>query len=377
MPNYSVEFAESIEDIGLDTWQRIAGYDYPFMRYEFFQALESSGSVSKERGWYPQHLVFEDKQAADSIKSVMPMYLKSHSWGEYVFDWAWADAYQRAQLHYYPKLVATIPFTPTPSDKLLSNTVDYRQIFSYLIAHCQQQPISSWHLLFCPELDIAGVDDVYQRHTVQFLWFNRQYQSFDHYLQSFTARKRKNTRKERLAIQKQGIEIRRVAVAQITASELEFFYLTYQLTYMRRGHTPHLTLDFFKQVFTAMADNILLIIASKHQKDIASALFFYDQNQLFGRYWGCTEQVDCLHFELCYYQGIEFCIEQNLQSFNPGTQGEHKLQRGFEPTLTHSYHWIKHPQFKSAIADFCLLEQRQMHQYQQQCWQKLPFKNRE
>ena len=370
-------FFDTINQVSRCDWQRLNNSSSPFMRYEFFQALENSGSVGQDSGWYPQHLAVLNSDSSQSLNSLMPMYLKSHSWGEYVFDWAWAEAYQRVQLPYYPKLVATLPFTPTPSDKLLSSNVSYQDVFLFLIEHCQQQPISSWHILFCPELDIAHLDDVYQRNTVQFLWFNRQYKSFEHYLESFTARKRKNTRKERLSITKQGISIRRVSVKDISKSELDFFYLTYQLTYMRRGHTPHLTYDFFKEIFTTMADNVLLFIANRQQKDIACALFFYDDTQLFGRYWGSTEQCDFLHFELCYYQGIEFCIENKLLSFNPGTQGEHKIQRGFEPKLTHSYHWIKHPQFKPAIKAFCQQEQQQMQHYQLQCVQKLPFKHQE
>ena len=209
---------------------------------------------------------------------------------------------------------------------------------------------------------------------MQFHWFNRDYKTFDDFLNTFTSRKRKNTRKERLSMLEQGIKIRQLKSNEITLQDLEFFYLTYQLTYLKRGHQPHLNYEFFKQIVANMTDNVLLIIASDQQEDVACALFFYDDAQLYGRYWGATKQYNNLHFELCYYRGIEFCIQHKLKTFNPGTQGEHKIQRGFEPVLTHSYHWIKHPAFKPVIKDFCLQEQKHMLTYQQQCQQLLPFK---
>jgi predicted N-acyltransferase len=304
----------------------------------------------------------------------MPMYLKSHSWGEYVFDWDWADAFKRYDINYYPKLVATIPFTPVTSDKLLSSKLEMNELFEPLINHCQNEDINSWHILYCPEVNMALPDDVYQRNTVQFHWFNRGYNSFDEFLDTFTSRKRKNTRKERLSVTQQGLEIRQLINNEITKQDLEFFYLTYQLTYIKRGHKPHLTYEFFERILSSMATNILLIIASDEHKDIACALFFYDDSQLYGRYWGCTDYYKNLHFELCYYRGIEFCIQNKLKKFNPGTQGEHKIQRGFEPILTHSYHWIKHPAFKVAIKNFCQQEREHMKTYQQQCRLLLPFR---
>jgi predicted N-acyltransferase len=304
----------------------------------------------------------------------MPMYLKSHSWGEYVFDWDWADAFKRNGVEYYPKLVATIPFTPVSSDKLLSSKVQVHELFAPLTEHCEQANINSWHLLYCHEIKTDLPDDVVQRNTVQFHWFNRNYKSFDDFLNTFTSRKRKNTRKERLSITQQGISIRQLSNDEITEADLKFFYLTYQLTYLKRGHQPHLSYEFFKQLLSSMGNNILLIIASDSQEDIACALFIYDDTQLYGRYWGCTKQYNNLHFELCYYRGIEFCIQNKLTSFNPGTQGEHKIQRGFEPILTYSYHWIKHQGFRGAIKDFCQQEQEHMLTYQQQCQQLLPFK---
>ncbi|ALO34044.1 hypothetical protein CMT41_04365 [Colwellia sp. MT41] len=380
-----ITFFERFEQIPASDWHRLNTSSCPLVSYEFFKALEASQSVSGARGWQPHHMVIENDGIIDGI---MPLYLKQNSWGEYVFDWDWAKAYEDNNLAYYPKLVGTIPFTPVTSNKLWSNKLNLAELFSSLISHCHQHEINSWHILYCPEIDSEVTptekgksttmaklpEDVYLRHTVQFHWFNRGYASFDDFLATFTSRKRKNTRKERASIKQQGISIRQVRGPDITASDIDFFYLTYQLTYLKQGHQPHLNFDFFKHIFTHLAANVLLIIASHNDEDVACALFFYDDSHLYGRYWGCKTAFNNLHFELCYYQGIAFCIEHNLQCFNPGTQGEHKIQRGFEPVLTHSYHWVKHAAFKEAIKEFCQRECQHMESYQQQCRQALPFK---
>ena len=370
-PKINFNFVNSIDAIGLNHWQNLNRSTCPFLHYNFFSALEKSQSASIEQGWQAHHLMAStnNKQIA-----LMPMYLKSHSWGEYVFDWDWAEAFKQYDLDYYPKLVATIPFTPVCNNKLLSEQLNMGALFEPLINHCEQQDISSWHILFCDQIKTPLPEDVYQRNTVQFHWFNRDYKSFDDFLNTFTSRKRRATRKERLTISKQDIKVRQLMGHQITQPDLEFFYLTYQLTYLKRDHQPHLNYEFFEQVINELGKNVLLLIASHQQQDVACALFFYDDSQLYGRYWGCTENFNNLHFELCYYRGIEFCIENNLKSFTPGTQGEHKIQRGFEPILTYSYHWIKHPGFKDAIKDFCQREQSHILAYQQQCQQLLPFK---
>jgi len=380
-----ITFYNSFKEIPVSDWQRLNTSPCPLISYDFFKALESSQSVSGAFGWQPHHMVIESDNV---IEGIMPLYLKQHSWGEYVFDWDWAKAFEDNNIAYYPKLVATIPFTPLPSNKLFSNKLSLLELFPSLINHCQQYEINSWHVLFCPEVDSAVnqtendkfhtksklPDDVYLRHTVQFHWFNRGYENFESFLATFTSRKRKNTRKERASINQQGIKIRRLLGDDITTNDIDFFYLTYQLTYLKKGHKPHLNAEFFRNIFRNLKDNTLLLIASHNDDDVACALFFYDDKQLYGRYWGCKESFKNLHFELCYYQGIAFCIENNLQCFNPGTQGEHKRQRGFEPVLTHSYHWIKHLAFKEAVKDFCQRECEHMKKYHQQCQQALPFK---
>lgn len=379
----NIEVLDSIGKIKIQNWQKLTSHSSLFSKYQFFQCLESSCSVSAKQGWQPHHLQFYrqgHQQKSSTPEAILPAYIKSHSWGEYVFDWAWADAFQQHNVPYYPKLVTTVPFTPVTGDKLLSQSLTIKELFPYLSEHCQQSELNSWHLLYCQAEKheqkplTHNAENVYQRNTVQFHWLNYQYRDFDDFLSRFTARKRKNTKKERQSIAQQGIKTRRVTGKDISEKELAFFYLTYQLTYMKRGHTPHLTLSFFQTIIQQMPENILLIIASNGVEDIACAWFFHDNDSLYGRYWGCTQPYNNLHFELCYYQGIEFCIENNLTLFHPGTQGEHKIQRGFEPKLTTSYHWIKYPAFRPAIKAFCLQEQQQMQHYMNQCRQKLPFK---
>jgi len=370
-----IEFIDNLEHISKNDWQRLSDSTCPLLTYEFFKALEESQSVSSSRGWQPHHLLLSNKQQCQGI---LPLYIKQHSWGEYVFDWDWAEAFERNNLNYYPKLVSTIPFTPVPSKKWLSCDIKQSELFGILTDYCQQNALNSWHLLFVDEPESKQQaelpEDVYLRHTVQFHWFNRNYHSFDDFISTFTARKRKNTRKERRSITEQNIAIKRLKGDEISKKELDYFYLTYQLTYLKKGHQPHLSYEFFQQIFHTLSRNILLVVASHQDNYVACSLFFYDQSHLYGRYWGCSETIKNLHFELCYYQGIEFCLEHNLQCYNPGTQGEHKISRGFEAVLTHSYHWIKHAGFKEPIKDFCQQERNQMKIYQQQCLAALPFR---
>ena len=385
-------FVNTIKNINKQDWQRLVNSTCPFLQYDYFEALESSLSACSERGWQPHHLVIKKN---NNTIAIVPLYLKDHSWGEYVFDWAWAEAYERYNLPYYPKLVATVPFTPITTPKILSQTLSFDDILPLVIEHCLKSNIASFHILFIPfkntakevtgESEKINALEINQRHTVQFHWFNKGYSSFEAYLATFTSRKRKNTKKERASIEQQGINVQRLIGKDISQKEIDYFYLAYQLTYLKKGHQPHLTHAFFIDMFTKFADNLLLVIATVKKEDveedveedgyIACALFFYDEDTLYGRYWGCSENIKNLHFELCYYQGIDFCIANNLKNFNPGTQGEHKIKRGFEPVLTHSYHWVNQQAFKPAIAEFCLQERKQMTYYLKQCQQLLPFKN--
>lgn len=366
----------SINEISAADWQSLLSENNnPLIHYDFLTALEESNSVDASTGWLPYHLTLQNKEAT---KAILPMYVKSHSWGEYVFDWAWADAYKQYNMDYYPKLVVTIPFTPVPTQKLLSDHYPLIDIFSSLSAICQQAGLNSWHFLFeanaIVDETVLTQLDVFSRYSVQFHWHNKNYSSFEHYLSCFTSRKRKQVLKERRSIKEQKLLVRRVTGNEITSTELQFFYQVYQQTYLERNHQPHLTFAFFEQICRQQGEQLLFIFASKADNDVACALFFVDDNNLYGRYWGCIEYFDYLHFELCYYQGIDYCIEQGLQHFNPGTQGEHKLARGFEPVILKSYHWIKEASFRKAIGTYCQQEKADMLSYAKQCKMHLPFK---
>lgn len=361
---------DTFNQIPSSDFRRISSSKSPLLASSFFNCLETSGCIGDGTGWWPNHLLLSDEVG---LQGIIPAYIKSHSWGEFVFDWSWAEAYEQHGLEYYPKLVCTIPFTPISSDKLISTSLGHGDVLEKLTDHCLEQAIHSWHMLFCPRIEKLPIN-VFERHTVQFHWFNRDYTDFDDFLSYFTARKRKNTHKERQSITEQGIEVRHFSGHEIGEKELDFFFLCYQQPYLKRGHKPHLNKLFFALLVERFADNILLIVAMHRNRYVASALFIVDDKQLYGRYWGCVEEFDNLHFELCYYQGIEFCIENKMACFNPGAQGEHKIRRGFEPVITYSYHWVSNVAFRAAIKDFCYRERQHLQRYFNACQKALPFK---
>jgi predicted N-acyltransferase len=373
------EFVSSIEQINAEQWNKMNTTRYPFIQHAFIYALEQSGSATDESGWKPHHLIVRD---ADELVAVVPLFLKNHSYGEYVFDWAWADAYQRHGLNYYPKLLNAIPFTPVTGPRILinkehdNNTLE-KQVIEQLIDEAQKLGISSIHALFNEEkVSKALTSDTFmQRRSVQFQWFNRNYTDFDHFLASFASRKRKNVKKERKKVFDNDVTISRLVGSEITTSDMNTFYHCYQQTYLKRsGHGGYLTRTFFNMLLASMPDNLMLVIAEKQGVKIAAALYLKDDSTLYGRYWGALDDVDGLHFECCYYQGIEFCIQNKLKSFNPGTQGEHKIMRGFEPIFCYSNHWIAHPDFKRAIHQFLIDEHTHISAYKTQAETYLPFK---
>lgn len=333
---YTFKFKTSIEQIGQKVWDDLANGCSPFCQYAFLHALETSGSVGGKSGWHVFHLVIYQNSLPIGI---MPLYKKTHSYGEYVFDFAWANTYRQYGVNYYPKLVAAIPFTPVTGPRLMLDTgVDKQQLLPFLCRELENQldmhGMSSIHWLFIDQKFSQQLQshDQLQRLAVQFQWFNRQYASFEDYLSHFNSRKRKSVKKERRKITNEGIKIVRLFSDNLTEQNMHFFYHCYKQTYLKRsGHHGYLTENFFQQLFNRLHKNLMLVIALIDQRPIASALFIYDKNQLCGRYWGALEDINSLHFECCYYQGIEFCIEQGIPQFNPGTQGEHKILRGFEP----------------------------------------------
>lgn len=376
-----IKLLSSIEQITAQSWNQLWSTDYPFIQHAFLVALEESGCISATSGWVPCHVIAEQD---GNLLAAMPLYQKTHSYGEYVFDWAWADAYHRNGLNYYPKLINAIPFTPATGPRLaISNTGTDRAavmaaIVRFLNTHCQQQGISGWHSLFHPPEDnsLWLQQGVLSRIGCQFHWRNQNFICFDDFLDTFNSRKRKSLRKERRQVAESGVNLTRLTGSEISSSDWDYFYAFYHTTYLKRsGNSGYLNRAFFHAIADSMAEQILMVKAEREGQTIAAALCFFDQQHLFGRYWGCREEIPGLHFEACYYQGIEFAIERGLQIFDPGAQGEHKIQRGFEPTLTYSSHWLADSRFYAAIDDFLGREAHSIKAYRDDCKTYLPFKS--
>jgi predicted N-acyltransferase len=376
-------FLNAISAIEPAQWDGLFPSGNPFVRHAFLQALEQSGSVADESGWRPMHLVLE---AEGQVMAVMPLYLKSHSYGEFVFDWGWAEAYRRNGLEYYPKLLTAIPFSPVAGPRIgmapdLAPAEILSGVFSALKLLAERVHASSWHLLFPSgklqdELAQTGLASRWlRREDVQFHWRNAGYASFDEFLGTLRSSRRKNMRRERRRVQAQGIVLRRLTGADIATSDWDGFYRCYRATYEKRsGHGGYLSRAFFVQLLDAMRDSLMLVTAKREDELVGSSLFLFDKERLYGRYWGALEAVDCLHFEACFYQGIEFSIERGLRVFDPGTQGEHKLMRGFEPVRTVSYHWLADPRFQQALSGWIEREQRGVAAYEESARGYLPYK---
>ncbi|MGA1741014.1 MAG: GNAT family N-acetyltransferase [Pseudohongiellaceae bacterium] len=375
-------FLDSIAQIAPAEWNKLIGSDYPFLQHEFLLALEESACVSVRSGWKPSHLIIKNHD--EKLVALMPLYLKNNSMGEYVFDWSWADAYYQHGIEYYPKYVTSVPFTPSVGPRIcIAPLEDEQAVLTKIISCLQQQAnssgASSWHVLF-PEKKLSDqLADLgmLQRTGCQYQWFNKNYADFESFLQSFSSRKRKNLKKERKKIQENNIQFEWLNGHEIAPEQWQSFYRFYQNTYLVRGRSAYLNLPFFLELARLMPDQILLVLAKKDDAYIAGALSFKDSNTLYGRYWGCDEEWQFLHFETCYYQGIEYCIKQGLQKFDSGAQGEHKIQRGFEPVFTFSNHWIAHPQFSAAINQFIKEENQHLSRYQKLAEKYLPYKKNE
>lgn len=380
-PALSIRTAESIDDIPESTWQAFSGPQNPFLQYRFLQALEHSGCTTRDTGWQPSHLMFYREE---TLVGVAPAYRKFHSMGEYVFDWAWADAYQRYGLPYYPKLLMAIPFTPSVGKRLLladDERLRLRpdELKAALATVADELGVHSWHLLFPDQQDQAllAPADHLRRVGCQFHWFNRNYQSFEDFLATLTSRKRKSIRKERRQVAEQGITFAHFPGETLPAHVLSAFYVFYQATYLKRGQRPYLNLEFFQALQQRQPDQIHVVMAVKDGEMIAGALFLVGEDTLYGRYWGCLEEYQHLHFETCYYQGLDLAIAHGLHCFDAGAQGEHKLVRGFEPQLTHSFHWVAHPGFKEAISHFCEEEAADVTGYREAALEALPYRRDE
>jgi len=375
-----VKQINSMAQVNCADWNRLAGDAYPFLRHEFLLALEQSGSVSGQTGWVPSHLLVIDEE---KLLAFMPLYLKQHSWGEYVFDHQWAHAYQQQGLAYYPKWLTAVPLTPCQGPRIvIKATIDPLEVLHTLLTFIkqlsEQRGISSWHCLFPvrQQADLLMSLGLNIREGVQFHWFNQGYRDFNDFLQTLSASKRKMIRRERRRVNEQSVRLLRIAGTDISDLQWQVFFQFYTMTYLKRGSKPYLNLAFFQQIAATMAEQLLLVLAVKDNKYVAAALSFVGSDTLYGRYWGCYEEYNSLHFEACYYQGLDYCIEHGLKRFDSGAQGEHKISRGFEPITTYSAHWIKDARFAQAIEQFLAKEQKAVQLYKQDAASFLPFKQK-
>jgi len=395
-----VKVHDSIAGIDAHAWNRLAG-EQLFLRHEFLHALEATGCAAPAAGWTPRFLTVHQDGA---LTGAMPLYLKDHSYGEYVFDWAWADAYGRAGMRYFPKLLCAVPFTPVGGARLLAATdADRSVLVAGALALAERLEVSSLHLLYPGPADRAALSaaGLMARQGVQFHWHNRgcapagqlvpgaamdeagasdgsRYPDFDAFLATMNHDKRKKVKQERRKVREAGITYRWKRGTDITEGDWAFFYRCYADTYRRHGHTPYLSLEFFLRVAQALPDHFVLILGERSDagrvQPVACALDVHSGDRVYGRYWGGTEWHSGLHFETCYYQSIEYCIANGVSVFEGGAQGEHKLARGLTPVVTHSAHWLAHPQFARAVEDFLAREARGIAHYVDELNEHAPFR---
>ncbi|WP_349236487.1 GNAT family N-acetyltransferase [Devosia sp. MC532] len=382
---FSAHIHPTTASIPADVWNSLVPstngvVDNPFLDHAFFLALEQSNCATAETGWLPQHIVLQDQNSAPI--GLMPLFLKSHSMGEYVFDHGWADALERAGGKYYPKLQGSVPFTPATAPKLLVPNGDL-DAQAALLQTAQQLTqrlnASSTHLTFVPEseAELAGNLGWLRRNDTQFHWFNRGYESFDHFLETLASRKRKTIRRERHDALAGDLSARWLTGSDIKEHHWDAFYDFYEDTGARKWGRPYLNREFFSRLGETMADRILLIFAYDGDEPIAGAINFIGKDTLYGRNWGATRDVPFLHFEICYYQAIDFAIQHRLAVVEAGAQGEHKLARGYEPVLTHSIHHIAHPGLRAAVDDFLIHERKAVLRSQIELEEYTPFRKGE
>lgn len=378
---FTHKFLTSIQQIKRREWNTIVHAYYPFIQYEFLEALEVSASVGEGTGWQVNHLAIFDDQL---LIAVVPLYIKSHSYGEYVFDFQWAEAFHQAGIHYYPKLVNTIPFTPCGGERVAIKSGCRESIDKYIantiIAFSQKYQLSSFHQLFPENTEEEQYNNrkeqsFIHRLGMQFHWYNDHYDGFSDFLTKCKLKRRKMIKRERRKVSELGISTRVIEGEAISTELWQVFYTFYQSTnLLKSGHDGYLTEDFFSKIADTFTDKIMMIVAEKDNQVIATSLFFKGGDVLYGRYWGTSESIEFLHFEVCYYSAIEYCIDNKITRFDAGAQGIHKVQRGFMPIETHSYHWINHSQFHHAINEFVDKEKVYIKQEIEQLNARLPFR---
>jgi len=361
-------------------WRRLNLAGCPFLDYRFLAALEASGCAGAGRGWQAQHLALFE---GEDLAGAMPLYLKSHSAGEFVFDWAWADAYERNGFSYYPKLVCAVPFTPVAGPRLLSaagarHEIIAAQLIEAALGHARKLGVSSLHFLFPTKSDarlLGSHSGMMERRDVQFHWHNNGYRSFTDYLGAMSADKRKKIKRERRRVAEQGVHVDMLPGGELGERDWNRFYDFYRITHAAHSSFHHLNRAFFHAVGESMASHIVMAMARRGGEVVAGALFFLGDGALYGRYWGAAARIADLHFETCYYRPIEWCIENNTARFEAGAQGGHKLQRGLMPVTTRSVHWLSHPLFSAAVGEFLAGEKRGMGKYKAALEAHSPFRN--
>lgn len=372
------KITHSLEGILASDWNRLSGAGNPFLRHEFLVALERNECVGESSGWVPCHVT---AYQSERLVGAVPMYVKNHSYGEFVFDWSWADAYARNGLAYYPKLVVAVPFTPVTGPRLLlAPDIDQEGLRAALIDAvlevAQERTISSLHWLFPNQCDsdVLSSSKLIRRSGVQYHWHNHGYRDFDDFLAKLTSKKRKQIKRERRQACATGVEVAMHWGERLGDPEWDAFYDFYCSTYDRKWGFPSLTRGFFREISSSMPDSVMLVLASQNGRYIAGAFCLRGDDALYGRNWGCDGFYPSLHYEVCYYQTIQYCIESGLERFEAGAQGEHKISRGFVPVETASAHWIKHPAFRDAIDDFVTQERSGIRRYIEEMKTHSPYK---
>lgn len=371
---------DSIGEVAAAQWNCVAAGSHPFLRHEFLHALEASGCASAETGWRPCHLMLLDDDGKPA--GAMPLYLKSHSRGEFVFDWSWAAAYQRAGHSYYPKLLNAVPFTPVTGPRFLCPGSPEEQekgaalLLAGAVELADRLEASSLHCLFPARQDAEWMEEkgMMLRTDCQFHWKDEGYEDFSAFLKSFSSAKRKKVNRERRRVHEAGIRFETLSGDDLTPEIWESLYPLYATSYLKRGQLPYLNRDFFELVSRGMPESVVVFVARLDGEALALAICFRSDTALFGRYWGSTGYYHSLHFETCYYQGIEYCIREGLELFDPGVQGEHKLARGFAPATSYSTHWVRHAGFADALSGYLADERKKVARYVEIAGEHTPFK---
>lgn len=373
-----IRIHESLEAVAPAAWDRLGGNEDPFLSHAFLVALERHGCLGADFGWYPRHLAVYD---GHDLIGATPLYAKTNSYGEFVFDWSWASAYKRYGLRYYPKLVAAIPYTPIAGRRLLvAPGVDPEPVQAALIdqaiALARDLQCSGMHWLFTDAGDTARLRDrgLTMRMGCQYHWHNNGYRDFEHFVEAFASRKRKKVLRERRRVAEQDVTLRTLHGDELSDALWETVHRFYVDTFEKKAGIPTLSLEFFKEIGRTLGRRVVVVLAVHRGEPVAAAINFRGERALYGRYWGCAQDFHSLHFEACYYQGLDYCIAEGLAAFEPGAQGEHKISRGFLPTPTWSAHWIAEPAFAEVIHDFCRREKQVLEEHCTQLFELSPFR---